>query len=183
MEKTTQLANRYGLNTKVFQYKGYTKESTALMNIDFANLSEINVSGDAVWATGGQSHGNIVAFYNPLGGTFKLSTQIMTPELLALMAGKILKDGETTIVFENTAESVIPNYFVITSETVWQDKDGATYAENLTFHKAFAKRALNITYDGSGDPVSCDIEFELGQDDSGKVLTIVKAPKQTEQAA
>ena len=180
MDKTTQMANRFGLNTKIYEYKGYSSEATPVMNIEFANVSEISISGDSVWATGGQSRGNIVGFNNPMTGTFKLSSQIMTAELLALMAGKTLEEGSTTVVFENTAAATMPKYFVITSETVWHDKEGVTYAENLTFHKAIAKRALNITYDGSGDPVSCDIEFELAQDDEGKILTIDKKSTVTE---
>ena len=54
------------------------------------------------------------------------------------------------------------------------DKDGTIYEEKLTFHKAIAKRALNIEYNGDGDPVSVDIEFELGQNDDGYVLTIAR---------
>lgn len=173
--KTSQMANRYGLNTKIYDYSTYTGTSdTELLTIDFANVSDIQLSGDTVWATGGQSHGNIVGFNNPLTGTFKLSTQIMTTQLLALIAGQDLSTTTDTVVFENTAANTMPKYFVITSETVWQSKDGETFNEDLTFHKAIAKRALNIQYNGDGDPVSVDIEFELAQNDDGKLLTIKK---------
>ena len=175
LTKTTQLANRYGLNTKLYAYSGYTAgTSTPVMTIDFANLSNIDISGDMVWATGGQSHGNIVGFNNKLAGTFRLSTQIITSELLTLIAGGDVAEATNTIVFKNDAASTIPHYFVIESETSWQDKDGTIYEEKLTFHKAIAKRALNIEYNGDGDPVSVDIEFELGQNDDGYVLTITR---------
>lgn len=174
--KNSQMANRYGLNTKIYKYGEYTggESDQAIMTINFANISEIALSGDTVWATGGQSHGNIVGFNNPLTGTFKLSTQIMTTELLALIAGQDIDTTTNTVVFENTASNTMPKYFTITSETVWQSKDGETFNEDLTFHKAIAKRALNISYNGDGDPVSVDIEFELAQDDNGKLLTIAK---------
>ena len=171
--KTTQFANRYGLNIEIFA-SGDAELTTPLMTIDFANVSDINLNGDRTWATGGQGHVNKVGFNNPIEGTFKLSTQIMTMELLSLMAGGEIGTGATTVVFENTVNSM-PKYFVIKAETVWQDADGHTYAENLTFHKACPKRALNLSYSGDGDPTSIDVEFDLMQDAAGKVLTVEKS--------
>ena len=83
---TTQFANRYGLNIEIFASTD-AEMKTALMTIDFANVSDISLSGDRTWATGGQDHANKIGFNNPIEGTFKLSTQIMTMELLNLMAG------------------------------------------------------------------------------------------------
>ena len=173
IQNTTQFANRYGLNIQIFASTDASME-TALMTIDFANVSDISLSGDRTWATGGQDHANKIGFNNPIEGTFKLSTQIMTMELLNLMAGGTPGAGTTTVVFENTANTM-PKYFIIKAETVWQDADGLTYAETLTFHKACPKRAFNISYSGDGDPTSVDVEFDLMQDASGKVLTVAKA--------
>jgi hypothetical protein len=172
--KTTQFANRYGLNVEIYASSG-TSEAP-LMTIDFANVSDISLSGDRTWATGGQDHVNKIGFNNPIEGTFKLSTQIMTMELLNLMAGGTPGGSETVteVVFENTANTT-PKYFVIKAATVWQDASGVTYAETLTFHKACPKRAFNISYSGDGDPTSVDIEFDLMQDADGKVLTVAKA--------
>lgn len=172
IETTTQFANRYGLNISIYAATD-TSMSTALMTIDFANVSDIDISGDRTWATGGQGHVNKVGFNDPVQGTFKLSTQIMTMELLNLMAGGTAGSGNNTVVFENKANGV-PLYYIIKAETVWQDAFGATYDETMTFHKACPKRALNISYNGSGDPTSVDVEFDLLQDDNGKVLTINK---------
>lgn len=173
IQNTTQLANRYGLNVTIYASTDASME-TPLMTVDFANVSDIEISGDRTWATGGQDHANKIGFNNPIEGTFKLSTQIMTMELLNLMAGGVPGEGTTTVVFENTTNSM-PKYYVIKAETVWQDADGLTYAETLTFHKACPKRALNLSYSGDGDPISVDIEFDLLQDADGKVLTIKKA--------
>lgn len=171
--KTTQFANRYGLNVKVYAYTDTTKK-TPLVSIDFANVSDIDLSGDRVWATGGQEHANKIGFNDPVEGTFKLSTQIMTMELLALMAGDTPGAEATSVTFKNTANST-PKYFIIDAETVWQDADGVTYAETLTFHKACPKRAINISYSGDGDPTSVDVEFDLLQNADGEVLTVTKA--------
>lgn len=177
MENTTQFANRYGLNVEV--YASTDKEmATPLMTIDFANVSDISVSGDRAWATGGQDHANKIGFNEPLNGTFKMSTQIMTMELLALMAGGTPGAGTTSVVFENSVNTM-PKYYIIKADTVWQDADGLTYAETLTFHKACPKRAFNISYSGTGDPTSVDIEFDLLQDENGKVLTIDKDDRAT----
>ena len=177
LEKNSQLANRFGLNTKLYSYGSYTgaESDVPVMNIDFANVSEIAIEGDSVWATGGQARSNKVGFNNPLTGTFKLTTQIITAEILTLLAGKDVKDASNTIVFENTADGTISPYYTITSETVWQDKDGNKISEDLLFHKAKVKRALNITYDGAGDPIEVEVEFELATDDNGKLLTITRS--------
>ena len=170
---TTQFANRYGLNIEIYASTD-TQMATPLMTVDFANVSDIDLGGDRTWATGGQDHANKIGFNNPIEGTFKLSTQIMTMELLALMAGGTPSSGTTSVVFENTANSM-PKYFIIKAETVWQGETGLTYTETLTFHKACPKRAFNISYSGDGDPTSVDVEFDLMQDASGKVLTVTKA--------
>lgn len=173
LTKNTQMANRYGLNNKLYDYATYKGDGTdePIMVIDFANVSHISIEGDAVWATGGQARGNKVGFNNPLTGSFTLSTQIITPEVLALLAGKSPKDAGKTVTFENTADGTISPYFVITSETVWQDENGTKYSEDLTFHKAKVRRALDIEYDGGADPISVDIEFELATDKEGRLLT------------
>ena len=170
---TTQFANRYGLNITIYAATDISM-SDALMTIDFANVSDIDISGDRTWATGGQGHVNKIGFNDPVRGTFKLSTQLMTMELLNLMAGGTAGSGTTTVVFENKANDV-PKYYIIKAETVWQDAAGLTYDETMTFHKACPKRALNISYNGDGDPTSVDVEFDLLQDENGKVLTITKA--------
>lgn len=173
--KDTQLANRYGLNTALYDYAEYQEgTSQPVLSIDFVNISEIAISGDMVWATGGQAHGNKIGFNNPMTGTFKLSTQLMTNQLLALCAGQDIATTDKEVVFANTADGVTPKYFIIKSETVWQAEDGSKFSEDLTFCKALAKRALNITYNGEGDPVSVDIEFELAENDKGEILKIVR---------
>lgn len=170
---TTQYANRYGLNVK-FYAESDTSMSTPLIAVDFANVSDIEISGDRVWATGGQGHVNKIGFDNPIQGTFKLSTQILTSQLLALMAGGDVAGVENTIEFKNTPNAA-PKAYIVKAETVWQDASGTVYDETMTFHKALPKKALNISYNGDGDPTSVDIEFDLMENADHKVLTINKA--------
>lgn len=170
---TTQFANRYGLNVTIYAHTD-TEMASPLTVIDFANVSDVSLSGERVWATGGQDHANKIGFNDPLQGTLTLSTQIMTIELLALMSGGDVTTTGTTVAFGNDTNTA-PKYYIIKAETVWQDSDGSTYSETLTFHKACPKRAFNISYNGEGDPTSVDVEFDLLQDAEGKVLTVSKS--------
>ena len=98
---TTQFANRYGLNIEIYAHTD-VQMATPLMTIDFANVSDVDVSGDRTWATGGQDHSNKIGFNDPLQGTLKLSTQIMTmvkfgadkPEVWAALAHDWLDDPD-----------------------------------------------------------------------------------------
>ena len=173
ISKTTQFANRYGLNV-AFYAESDASMQTPLISVDFANVSDIEISGDRVWATGGQGHVNKIGFDNPIQGTFKLSTQILTSELLTLMAGGDIASATTTVEFKNTANTA-PKAYIVKAETVWQDASGTVYDEVMTFHKALPKKALNISYNGDGDPTSVDIEFDLMENADHKVLTITKA--------
>ena len=175
--KETQLANRYGLDVEIFASTD-TEMATALMKIDFANVSDIQLSGNRTWATGGQNHANRIGFNDPIEGTFKLSTQIMTVELLSLMAGSDIATGTSAVVFKNTSNAT-PKYYTIKAKTVWQDKNGVTYAEELTFHKACPRRAFNISYSGEGTPTSVDVEFDLMEDGNGDVLTVKRTDTST----
>lgn len=170
---TTKFANRYGLNVSIYAADDATM-TTPLMTIDFANVSDVDISGDRTWATGGQDHSNKIGFNNPVEGTLTLSTQIMTSELLNLMAGGTAGSAQDTIVFQNTSNAA-PQYYKIKAETVWQDDAGTTYSETMTFHKACPQRACKISYSGDGDPTSVDVVFDLLQDADGKVLSVAKA--------
>lgn len=177
LTNTTQFANRYGLNIKIYEYTDGTvptgDSATPKCTVDFANVTDIEVNGDITWATGGQGHVNKIGFNDPMTGTFKLSTQIMTVELLKTFACDTTTTAGT-VVFKNAANST-PKYYTISAETVWQDAAGATYSETMTFHKVCPKRALNLSYSGEGDPMSVDFEFDLLEDANGNMLTIKKA--------
>jgi hypothetical protein len=163
-----QFANRCGLDVMIYKYP--KAGEGAAIEVPFANECALDMTGDITWATGGQSAGKMIGFHNPIEGTFKISTQVMTNALLALITGADATTETTDIIFKNDPEAPTV-YYVIEGDTVWKDKAGATKAEHVIVHKALPKRAYNITYNGNGDPVSVDIEFELLEDSDGKVVT------------
>jgi hypothetical protein len=170
LDNALKFANRCGLNMKIYKYP--KTEGGTFVEVDFANECALDISGDITWANGGQYGSKLVGFPNPIEGTFKISTQIMTKKLLTLITGADATADATEYVFKNefSAETI---YYVIEADTVWKNAEGKTEAEAITVHKALPKRAYNIVYNGSGDPVSVDIEFELLADGvEQKVVTI-----------
>lgn len=58
-----------------------------VLNLDYANTTAQELTGEQVYAYGGWGHPRRVTFYGEKGGTFTVSTQIMSAELFALMTG------------------------------------------------------------------------------------------------
>lgn len=169
---TTKYANRFGVNLKIWEL-GKDGTGEPLATIDFANEVAVDLSGSNVWATGGQSHANKVPFSDPMEGTVTISTQILTTQLMALIAGKDLKTfSGDEVVFSNKDPNT---FYTITGETVWKDEDGITYSENIKAYKAAPQKAYNCTYTGTGDPTSMDIVFDLAEDDDGNVYSSTKS--------
>lgn len=231
-----KVANRKGLNTRLYKYS----DKSLFMNIDFANISVVDLSSNRVFATGGQNQGKRVGFDDPIEGTLRLSTQIVPLEIIALccsstgvttgadlairevltcatagtitlsetpvagtlyvfaqaqdMAGtpaattstgtSVTIDGATvgdkyvayyinadaeaqTVFFDNNDT---PSDYIIYSDTVWKGEDDTVYAEQIHAYKAMPQKALSMTYQGSGDPISIDITFDLLEDNDGKVI-------------
>lgn len=172
---STNFANRYGLNVKLYKHPK-ADSASAVTTIDFANECTLELSSDIVWATGGQNAANRIGFRNPIEGTFTISTQIMTDDLKRLLTGADLSAEGTEITFKNDGMDDETVYYVIEGDTVWKGEGGDTKAEHIVCHKALPRRAYNVTYNGSSDPTSVSIEFELLADtETGtkdKVVTI-----------
>lgn len=168
----TKLANRYGLNFVLYASDD-TELETPLVTIDFVNVSNIELAGDRVWATGTQDHSNQIGFNNPVQGTLTISTQIMTSALLHICSGGMAGQGTSTIEFQRVPGQA-PKTYILTAETVWQDDAGQVCNEIMTAHKACPRIAYNVSYTGEGDPLSMDVVFDLMEDNNHKVLTIAK---------
>ncbi len=172
--QASKTANRLGLNVSLYALSDTTMQ-TPLLTIDFANVSTVDLSGGTVWATGGQKHGNKIAFSDPFTGTITISTQIMTTELLNVIAGGTAGASSlTSIEFKNTSTAA-PSYYILKAETVWQLDDGTIANETITCHKVTPERAYNIQYSGEGDPTSVDVTFDMLEDSTGKVMTVLRA--------
>ncbi len=170
MTNTTKMANRYGLNLILTNIAD--EEDTA--TIDFANEVSLEVSGEITWATGGQGHVNMIGFRDPKEGTLKISTQVTNMQVMQLLAGGKLTDTTGKASFKDDAKIAL-KYYKIEGETVWQDEDGTIYNEKLVAHKCLPKPNYSATYNGSGDPISLDIEFELCVDKDGNFLDIERS--------
>ena len=176
LTNTTKMANRYGLNLKLYEYSANGSfGETALATIDFANEVSLEISGDITWATGGQAHSNQIGFKDPYEGTLKVSTQIVNGEILKLVTNTALSETGNGVSFKNDAGAMAPKYYMIKGETVWQGEDGTTYTEEIKCYKACVKPGYSVTYNGSGDPQSLDVEFQLGANSAGKVVDIDRA--------
>lgn len=167
MQKTTKMANRYGLNLKLTNIKDETESAI----IDFANEVSIEVSGEITWATGGQGHVNMIGFRDPKEGTLTISTQVTNMQVMQLLCGGNLNDDSGIASFKDDAKIAL-KYYKIEGETVWQDEEGTVYNEKITAYKCFPKPNFTANYTGAGDPISLDVEFELSVDKNGNFLDI-----------
>ncbi len=170
MTNTTKMANRYGLNLKLTNI--VNENDTAVM--DFANEVSIEVSGEITWATGGQRHVNMIGFKDPKEGTLKISTQIVNMQVMQLLAGGDLADESGKVSFKDDGKLAL-KYYKIEGDTVWQDENGTVYNEKITAYKCLPKPNYSATYNGSGDPISIDIEFQLCVDKDGNFLDIERS--------
>lgn len=170
MTNTTKMANRYGLNLTLTNIAD--EEDTAV--IDFANEVSLEVTGEITWATGGQGHVNMIGFRDPKEGTLTISTQVTNMQVMQLLAGGKLSEAGGKASFKDDAKIAL-KYYKIEGETVWQDEDGTIYNEKITAYKCLPKPNYSATYNGSGDPISLDIEFDLCVDKDGNFLDIERS--------
>lgn len=169
------MANRYGLDIKIYKYSETgALEPSPLASIPFANEVSLELSSELTWATGGQSHSKMISFKDPIEGTFKISTQIVNMQLMALIAGNDLSATGNKVSFKNDKNNA-STFYIIQGETVWTGEDGTAYSEKITCYKACVKPNYSVTYNGSGDPQSLDVEFELGTNADGNVVDIERA--------
>lgn len=172
----TIMANRYGLDLRFYEYNdaGTIEENaTPVAVIDFANEVSMELSSELIWATGGATHKNLVPFKNPTSGTFNINTQMVNTDILRLAAGQELTGGTTgKVSFNNDKASAMLKYYIIKGTTSWLDKEGTVYAETITVYKATVKPGYSVTYNGSGDPQSLQIAFELGTNGADQIVDI-----------
>lgn len=166
---TTKIANRYGLD--IVFHKLTDTDTTNDVTIDFANEVSLEVTGDAVYATGGQGHKRLVGFNNPIEGSMTISTQIITGALMKL----ITADDGTTVGATSFKTRPDATYYEITGTTVWKDEKGVTYSETITCHKCIVRPNYSASYTGDGDPHSIDVNVELMEDETKGMITFVQA--------
>lgn len=63
------------------------KTKKPFLNCDFANTTSTELTGESVYAYGGQGHPKKVAFHGERGGTLTIETQMQTMKLYSLLTG------------------------------------------------------------------------------------------------
>lgn len=178
LSNTTKMANRFGLDLEFYAYvpSGELEEdATPVAVIDFANEISLEITGENVWATGGQAHANMIGFKDPSTGTLSISTQVQNLQILKLISNEDPSSETTTVSFKNDVNSLMPKYYIIKGKTVWQGEDGTTYNEDIIAYKASIQTNYNPTYNGSGDPATLEITFELGTNDNDMLVDIKRS--------
>lgn len=83
MNQNTTFANREVCDLIFLDYK----TQKPFLNLDFANTTTTEMSGEAVYAYGGKGHPKRVTFHGERGGTIAFETQMKTAKLYSLITG------------------------------------------------------------------------------------------------
>lgn len=230
-----KVANRRGSNIRLYKYN----DKSLFMNIMFGRITAVEGNASRVYAKGGQSDADMVGFDDPMTGTFKITTQIIPIELIALACTPdgvtegaewavreeiVATDGKVTLtdtpiagtvyVFPKASDMVgtpvgteaadkdvtvadakagdvyvayylkevaeaktvvfnnqkTPGAYIIYSDTTYKAEDDTVVAEQIKCYKAMPQKAISLTYQGSGDPCSMDLTFDLMEDADGNVI-------------
>lgn len=87
MNNNTTFANREVCDLIFVEYKS----KKPFLNLDFANTTTTEMSGEAVYAYGGKGHPKRVTFHGDRGGTIAFETQMKTTKLYSLITGASLE--------------------------------------------------------------------------------------------
>ena len=83
-------------------FKDYNKK-TPFLNMDYANTSTTELTGETVFAYGGKGHPKRMSFSGEKGGTLTIETQIQSVKLWQLITGgDVTKDAKYTVRKEFT---------------------------------------------------------------------------------
>ena len=146
----TEFANREVCNCVFQDYltKNY------FLNCESANTTTLDVTGESVFAYGGQGHPKKVTFYGEKGGQFKIETQMQTIQLYSLLTGAAIESSAKWLkrVVKTTPEGD-------TSITLTE----AAAAGSVVVYKADddCGTPLKITYDGTTKTITGSTEAPL----------------------
>ncbi len=83
MSINPNMANREVVNAVFCDYK----TQVPFLNMDYANTSTTELTGESVFAYGGWGHPKRITYYGERGGTIVFETQIQPFKLYSLMTG------------------------------------------------------------------------------------------------
>lgn len=109
-----------------------------VLNWPYANTTTTSVTGESVFAYGGQGHPKIVPFYGEKGGTMAIETQMQSAELFSFMSGAAI---------ENAAQFLAREELQATSGTI-----------TLTESPIEGSVRVYKLDDDAGSPVECEVD-------------------------
>lgn len=109
-----------------------------VLNWPFANVTTTGVTGESVFAYGGQGHPKRVTFYGEKGGTIAIETQMQSAELFSFMSGAAI---------ENTAQFLAREELQATSGAI-----------TLTDSPIEGSVRVYKLDDDAGTPVECEVD-------------------------
>lgn len=159
-----QFANRDVSNLVIKDFK--TGEIFAF--IDYANVTAVDMTGETVYAYGGQGHPRKVTFSGDRGGTLRVESQITDGTLYSMLTGAEVENTASYIRREELSGDAITaeNTFVLPTAAV--NTTGIT-----VFKKADdLEKPLDGTYSFSGsDETHKTIVFTAAADSSDSIAT------------
>lgn len=174
--------------------EGTLKISTQIVPIEFVALA---CSPDGV-EDGGEigirekltaTEGKVTLSKTPVAGTiyvYKEGEDITaTPAATAATGTEVTIEGAKAgdkyiayyIVASEEAKSATfsnaktPGCYIVYGDTVWKDTNDTISAEHFKAYKAMPQKSFSITYQGSGDPLTFEMTFDLMEDEDGNVYT------------
>lgn len=130
MEKTKAFANRDVSNLIICDYN----TGAPYINLDYANVSTADMTGETVYAYGGQGHPKKIAFSSDRGGTMTIECQVRESKLYRLISG---------------AEPVTTSDTIRVAERVFASAQNKFYLEKLP-------AAIVAVQNKAGEAISCD---------------------------
>ena len=89
MNNNTNMANREVCDLVFCDYE----TQKPFLNVDFANTTTAEITGESVFAYGGKGHPKRVVFHGEKGGTIAFETQIQTMKLYSLLSGAAIESS------------------------------------------------------------------------------------------
>lgn len=156
-----QFANRDVSNLAIYDISSGTPVPYAF--IDYANVSAIDMTGETVYAYGGQGHPKKVSFTGDRGGTLRVESQLGDGLLYSMLTGAELENS-AKIVKRATATTSAQNTFAIGSDYVAGTKITAFPASDdlgTPYDGTYAVNGTTVTFTksatGSDIAASTDI--------------------------
>lgn len=140
MNNNTTFANREVCDLIFVEYKS----KKPFLNLDFANTTTTEISGEAVYAYGGKGHPKRVTFHGERGGTIAFETQMKTAKLYSMITGA---DIETSAKF-------LKREFVKCTEAGKLTVTETPVAGTINVYKADDDCGTELTATATGNSVS-----------------------------